>query len=172
MESSGFKWTPKQRQFVEEYILDLNATAAARRAGYAAGSAKVRAAELMQTPEVQEAIQARMNARSERTEITADRTLSEIGYMAFYDPAEFVAVSNPNDIKDLPEEVRRAIVGWSWDKLGNFVLKLASKTTALDMLAKHLSIYAPTKVEATISVASKILEEIDGTSAGLPSDRS
>jgi phage terminase small subunit len=41
----------------------------------------------------------------------------------------------------LPETVRRAIVGWGWDRNQNFTLKLADKFKALDQLARHLSLY-------------------------------
>ena len=46
-----------------------------------------------------------------------------------------------------------------------------ARKAALENLGKIQGVYAPTKVEATIGIASKILEEIDGTSAGLPSHR-
>jgi hypothetical protein len=44
--------------------------------------------------------------------------LREIQRMAMYDPAQLTDVKSPDDIKKLPEDVRRAIVGWSWDRNG------------------------------------------------------
>jgi hypothetical protein len=66
---------PRQIRFCEEYLLDLNATAAYRRAGYKAKNDNVAAASacaLLRNTKVQHAIQAAFKARSERTELTAD----------------------------------------------------------------------------------------------------
>lgn len=71
------KLAAKQQCFVEEYLIDLNATAAYRRAGYRArgNSAEASAAKLLRHPKVAAAITAAQQARSERTEITADMVL-------------------------------------------------------------------------------------------------
>lgn len=131
---------PKQQRFVEEYLVDLNATQAAIRAGYSAKTAHAIAEKLLRKAEINEAIQSAMKSRSERTEVTQDRVIQELAAMAFYDPADLAStpVNCPADIAKLPEAVRRAIVGWSWDKHGNFVLKLSPKTPSIDLLAKHL----------------------------------
>src|SRR5882672_1889337 len=50
-------------------------------------------------------------------------------------------ITSPAHIAGLPENVRRAIVGWGWDRNQNFTLKLADKSKALDQLARHLSLY-------------------------------
>lgn len=70
--------TPKQQAFVNEYLVDLNATQAATRAGYSARTASVIGHENLTKPEVQAAIQAAMQKRAERTEITADYVLRTI----------------------------------------------------------------------------------------------
>lgn len=154
--------TPKQSRFVEEYLLDMNATQAAIRAGYSRRTAKEQASELLTKPAVMAAVDAAKIDRSERTKIDADRVLQEIAVMAFYDPADLMidgeageddreaavidgrviyGLRGPADIKRLPENVRRAIVGWGWDRNENFTLKLADKSKALDQLARHLSLY-------------------------------
>lgn len=162
--------TPKQARFVENYLLDLNATQAAIRAGYSAKTANEQGPRLLAHPEIKSAIDAAKIERSERTEIEAERVLKEIAAMAFYDPADLVGVAreikreeecrdgegvvemngkryavsgitSPAHIAGLPEGVRRAIVGWGWDKNQNFTLKLADKSKALDQLARHLSLY-------------------------------
>ena len=163
--------TDKQAQFVREYLLDLNATKAAIRAGYSERSAENQGARLIGNDEVRAAIDAAKVKRSEKTEITAERVLAEIARMAFYDPADIMreigdedaddegryrysddgkiyGLRGPGDIRSLPENVRRAITGWSWDKAGNFVVKLADKSKALDQLARHLSLYND-KLEVT-----------------------
>jgi len=69
---------PKQSRFVDEYLIDLNATQAAIRAGYSAKTAKQQGQRLLTNVDVQEAIQERMNKRAERTEIDQDFVLQGI----------------------------------------------------------------------------------------------
>lgn len=154
--------TPKQEQFVREYLIDLNATQAAIRAGYSPKTAEKIGSENLKKPDVAEAIKAAMTERSAETGINATRVISEIAAMALYDPADIMidgepgeedaletivngrviyGLRNPADIKRLPENMRRAIVGWSWDRNGNFTVKLADKAKALDQLMRHLGEY-------------------------------
>lgn len=72
--------TAKQQRFVDEYLIDLNATAAYKRAGYAAEghSAESAAARLLRNVEVAQAIEAATAERSERTKVDADYVLSTI----------------------------------------------------------------------------------------------
>lgn len=81
--------TPKQAAFVKEYLVDLNATQAAIRAGYSARTADVQASRLLANVKVQAAIRAAMNERSERVEITADMVLDRWWQ---------IASANPNDL--------------------------------------------------------------------------
>lgn len=69
---------PRQIIFVEEYLIDLNATQAAIRAGYAERSATVTASKLLTKANIQAAIQIAQLARSERTQITVDKVLEDI----------------------------------------------------------------------------------------------
>ena len=135
--------TPKQAAFVREYLIDLNATQAAIRAGYSAKTAKDGAAQLLANISVKKAINVAMEARAANSELTAERVLNELCCLALYDPAEIAkhSVTSPKDICKLPENVRRAIIGWSWDKMGNFVLKLSPKTPNLDLLGRHLALF-------------------------------
>lgn len=75
--------TKKQERFVEEYLIDLNATAAARRAGYSAKTADRIGPELLGKTCVSEAITEAMAARSERTEVTQDQVVRELAGLAF-----------------------------------------------------------------------------------------
>lgn len=71
--------TAKQQRFVEEYLVDLNGTAAARRAGYSAKSAKGSAAELLRDfPAVIAAVDRGLAERAKRTELTADWVLDQL----------------------------------------------------------------------------------------------
>ncbi|QHJ78725.1 MAG: hypothetical protein [Bacteriophage sp.] len=70
--------TPKQQRFVDEYLIDLNATQAAIRAGYSEKTAKEIGSENLTKPNIQEAIQKTQNIRTERTEVTQDYVLKTI----------------------------------------------------------------------------------------------
>jgi len=74
----GKKLTNKQQRFVEEYLVDLNATQAAIRAGYKEKRAYQIGHENLRKPEIEAAVQDEMNKRSERTEITQDFVLNGI----------------------------------------------------------------------------------------------
>lgn len=163
------KLTPKQEMFVREYLVDLNATQAAIRAGSKAKRAEQAGHELLTNPDVSAAIATAIGKRASKIEVSADRVLAEIARMAFYDPADLMVDGEAKeddpeqmvvdgrlihglrgvaDIKRLPEDIRRAIVGWGWDRNGNFTVKLADKSKALDQLARHLSLYND-KLEVT-----------------------
>lgn len=77
----------KQQRFVDEYLIDLNATAAYRRAGYTAkgNAAEVNAARLLRNAKVVLAVKEAMKARETRTMITQDRVLQELARIAFFD---------------------------------------------------------------------------------------
>ena len=72
------KLTPKQQRFVEEYLIDLNATQAAIRAGYSAKTAQEQGSRLLSNVMVQQFIQKSMDKRSARTEVTADFVINGI----------------------------------------------------------------------------------------------
>ena len=74
--------TPKQKTFCEEYLIDLNGSQAAIRAGYSESSAKEIASENLTKPNIQEALKYQIDKRSKRTEITADRILGALDVIA------------------------------------------------------------------------------------------
>lgn len=147
MSDSDPKLTNKQRRFVEEYLVDMNATQAAMRAGYS----KVRASEigyqLLRKTTVLAGIQAAMKARSERTEVTSYRVIRELSYIAFADMGEVADWDGETCTLrrsiDMPRHVRRAIEEVSNTTRGTKV-KFASKIAALDLLMKHLGMFSPT----------------------------
>jgi phage terminase small subunit len=77
--------TDKQQRFVAEYLIDLNATQAAIRAGYSQKTARALGCENLTKPDIQEEIQSAMKAREQRTHITADKVLQELARIAFFD---------------------------------------------------------------------------------------
>jgi len=75
----------KQLRFVEEYLIDLNCTQAAARAGYSEQSAEQQGFRLLKDARIKAEVEARMAARSQKTGITAERVLQELGRLAFFD---------------------------------------------------------------------------------------
>lgn len=143
--------TPRQKRFVEEYLIDLNATQAAIRAGYSAHTAEQTASRLLRNVKVQEAIAAAQQARSQRTEITQDRVLREIASLSFADIRQlFDSNGRLRSVHELPDDVASAIA--SVDSYEEFAgsgderrrigevrkIKLWDKVSALTLLAKHL----------------------------------
>lgn len=147
----------KHQRFVEEYLKDLNGAQAAIRAGYSAKAAKEQASRLLTNANVSAAIVERQAAIADKAQVTQEQIVAEFVRMGFYDPASIAGqpMAGPADIVNLPEEVRRAIVGWGWDKAGNFTLKLADKNAALVNLGRHLGMFTDkveTKGEMNITV--------------------
>ena len=72
------KLTAKQQMFVDEYLVDLNATRAAIRAGYSEKTAEFQASRLLKNVKIEKALEIRMKARERRTAITHDKVLEDI----------------------------------------------------------------------------------------------
>ena len=149
---------PKQQRFVDEYLIDLNATRAAIRAGYSDRTAEQQGSRLLGNAKVAAAVQEGRGRIADKLEVTQERIVAEFARMAFYDPSALgvEGITGPEDIAKLPEDVRRAIVGWSWDKAGNFTLKLADKNAALTNLGRHLGMFKD-KLDVQVTDAAEVL---------------
>ena len=86
------KLNDRQMRFCDEYLIDLNATQAAIRAGYSEKYANTNAPKLLQNTAVKEYIQKRKADRERRTEITQDMVLRELAIIAFSNAADYAAV--------------------------------------------------------------------------------
>lgn len=164
--------TPKQTQFVAEYLVDLNATQAAIRAGYSAKTANEQGARLLANVSLRAALQDAMKARSARTEVTADRVLAEYAKLAFLDPRRFYdANGGLIPVPLLPADVAAALssmevtVERSQGEDGpTFAdvkkIKFADKKGALDSVARHLGMFLD-KVEHTgnVTIVATPLDE-------------
>lgn len=142
--------TGKQLRFVEEYMIDLNASAAARRAGYAPKRADVIGFENLRKPEIQQAIQAKRRERSASTGITAERVVKEIARIAFADPRSVMEWSahgvTLRDSASLTDDQAAAVMEVSETRSesgGSLKVKLHNKVEALEKLARHVGLYNP-----------------------------
>lgn len=155
--------TEKQQRFVEEYLVDLNATQAAIRAGYSAKNAGKIGPELLGKTRVAAAIQAGREKQAERTKITADRVLKELAKLAFSNMDNYIQVQPDGtayvDLSTMTSDQAAAIreitteqVDIEADLTGKasirpvrpvrkVKLKLADKKSALELLGKHLGIF-------------------------------
>lgn len=96
------KLTEKQKRFVQEYLVDLNATAAAKRAGYSEKSASRIAVELLNKTQVSAEIQKQQAKRQKRVEITQEKVLEELAAIAFANGADFATVNQNGIVRITP----------------------------------------------------------------------
>lgn len=152
--------TGQQKLFVREYMIDLNATQAAIRAGYSAKTAESMGNKLMQKPHIKAAIQKQMDKRSRKTDITAERVLQELAKIGFADIKDFLRYETEKTVVDYDdegnpvygykqiveakpsEEIDGTLVNEvSIGKDGTFRFKMHDKKAALEMLGKHLKLF-------------------------------
>lgn len=153
------KFTDLQARFVDEYLIDLNASRAAEAAGSTAEDLGQAGYGLLKNPQVRAEIDRRRSELREKLQLDQETVLNGIKARAFYDVGEVAieGVKKPEDVIRLPLEVRMAIDGWSWDKNGNFTLKFADRGKALDQLARHLSLYNDSlEVNVTENLAERM----------------
>ena len=137
--------TPRQARFVQEYLIDLNGTQAAIRAGYSPRTANRQGARLLSYAGIQAAIQNAMKQREKRTEITADRVVKELAKIAFADLKDFVefgpdGVRIKND-KDVDGTLLIEVSETTFKGATTRAVKLHPKIKALELLGKHLGIF-------------------------------
>lgn len=141
------KLTPKQEHFCEEYLIDLNATQAAIRAGYSEKTANRIASELLSKLDIQEKITELKAERSKRTEITQDRVVKELAAMAFAKATDYAQIADVGGkvavmltpTAQLTKAQQAGIVGIKQTQAG-IEVKL-DKTKALELLGRHLGMF-------------------------------
>ena len=128
--------TAKQQAFIQEYLLDLNATQAAIRAGYSEKTAKQQASRLLTNVDVQAALREAQEARSERTELTQDWVLSRL-------------VENTQ--RAMQAEPVRDREG---NPTGEYTYAGAVANKALELLGKHLGMFADRNLDIDVTALS------------------
>lgn len=148
--------TAKQARFVEEYLIDLNATQAAIRAGYAEKGASVEGARLLANAKVGEAVAAGLKARSERTQIDADWVLTRLAEEATADLADLYDDNgNLKPIREWPTIWRTGLVAGietlqeyetvdgKKELLGTVrKVKLSDRIKRVELIGKHVAVQA------------------------------
>lgn len=139
--------TEKQKIFADEYLIDLNATRAYRKA-YPSVKRDETAAQagsrMLRNVKVAEYIAERMQARQERTEITQDKVLEELAAIAFARATDYAEVKDDQviikDTAGLSENQIKAVAGIKQGKFG-IEVKLNDKEKALELLGRHLGMF-------------------------------
>lgn len=148
------KLTAKQQRFVEEYLIDLNATQAAIRAGYKKTEyTDTNANKLLENTRIREAIDKAMAERSKRTGINQNRVIQELARIAFVNPQNVINAEDGSVREDATEDDLACIQSvkvktMSGDKgcSEEREVRLNDKMKALELLGKHLGMFTD-KVE-------------------------
>lgn len=150
------KLNAKRQRFVEEYLVDLNATQAAIRAGYSKKTAYRQGADLLKNPQIAEAITKANKDRSERTKITADSVIEQLARFGFSDIRKiFDERGSLRSVSDLPDDVAAAVAsvevvtrpGAEIDADGNreveyvHKIRMVDKIKPLELIGKHLAMW-------------------------------
>ena len=150
---------PKQQRFVEEYLIDRNATQAAIRAGYAAGSAHASGPRLLEHAGIKLAIKEANTLKAKELSVSKEMVVAELAKLAFSDITDFLEVreievpgealdGEPRKVKyvdvftteGMPKIKTAAIQSIKQTKDG-IEIKLHDKTRALEMIGRHLGIF-------------------------------
>lgn len=157
------KLNGKQKRFVEEYLIDLNATQAAIRAGYSEKTARQMGTENLAKPVISAAIEEAIAKRAERTEITQDMVLRELAKIGFSNMQDYMKTTPDGDpyldFSNLTRDQSAALTevtvedyfegrGEDARAVKRVKFKLADKRAALVDIGKHLGMFT-TRVELT-----------------------
>lgn len=153
----------KQQRFCDEYLLDLNATQAAIRAGYSEKTAQEQGSRLLSNVMVKSYVEERMKQREKRTEVTQDRVLAELAKIGFSDIRKAVRWGVGVNVTPDTEDVANGIALVSSDEIDDATaaaiseitqtgsgikVKLHDKRAALVDMGKHLGMFKD-KLELT-----------------------
>ena len=157
----------KQDLFVEEYLIDLNATQAAIRAGYSVKTAEQQGSRLLSNVKVQTKIAKAMAERSKRTGVNQDRVVLELAKMAFVNPSDVINTDTGEVLPGASDEDLACIQSVKVKKTtkGKSVIeerevRFYDKTKALEKLGQHLGMWND-KIDVNVAVPVVICGEDD-----------
>ena len=159
--------TGKQRRFVDEYLIDLNATQAAIRAGYSVKTAREQASQNLTKLNIQQEISEKMAERSKRTGVNQDRIVLELAKIAFVNAADVIdsddATIKAGATADDTAAIQSVKVKVIPTKEGEGVereIRLNDKLKALELLGKHLGMWND-KLDVNVNIPVVISGEDD-----------
>lgn len=152
--------TLKQKRFVAEYLIDLNATQAAIRAGYSSKNADKIGSELLGKTRVAEAIQKALARRAAKVEVTQERVVEELARVAFGDlrgvstwGPDGVSLKPSDELTDEQSAAISEVVETVTKDGGSVRIKRHDKVKALELLGRHLGMFVD-KLDHTSSDGS------------------
>lgn len=183
--------TDKQRAFAREYVIDHDATKAAKRAGYSEKSAGIQGFELLRHPMVQAEVQRLMNVKVKRASMKADEIVEQLAHIVRADIADVMTwgmsevegedglpVTLPNgqavvrpevsiiDSKTLPRSITSAIAEVSMTDKGTFKVKMHDKGAAIEKLMRHLGMFEKDNNQKADGLA-RLIEAAQGSTIPL-----
>lgn len=127
------KLTDKQKRFIEEYLVDLNATQAAIRSGYSEKTAMEQGYQLLQKTSVQNAIAEAQKQRINRTQITQDEVIRRL-----MENVDISMGKKPTVITIPSKNEHGEVIG---NDVAQFVYEPSAVNKALELLGKHLGMF-------------------------------
>ena len=186
VQKEHIRLTPQQQTFVDEYLISNNASQAAIKAGYSQKSAPSSACRLLKMDKVKRYLQQQQTKIAGDKEDLAKRVINELARVAFANISEYVGVEeydkmelrpHPlipgktiltkvgtyqvitiNDLDDLPDDKKAAISKIVQRSDGRMEVQLHSKTTALEMLCKHLGLFTAEKQGTDVEDLTPLVE--------------
>lgn len=167
--------TEKQQRFAAEYLVDLNATQAAIRAGYRPKTAGSVGFENLKKPEIAAAIEVAMKAREQSTQITQDRVLQELARIAFFDLRKLYRQDGTlKAMQELDDDAAAVLAGVDVQEMAGGAavggeaglahvalqtkkVKIPDKVAALGLAMRHLGMF---KDKVDVVVTRTLAEEL------------
>lgn len=166
------KLTHRQENFINEYLIDLNATQAAIRAGYSKNTAKFIGYENLTKPYIETAIRERREQLTAKQGVTQEKVIKEYARIAFLDPSEFFnSEGKLIPLHELSKDVVATIAGMDHviSRIGTGddseiehtkKIKICDKLKALDSLARHLGLFEKDNEQKQGDALVSLLEKI------------
>jgi len=162
--------SPKQQAFVDQYLVDLNATQAYLRAGYRCSeeTARRNGHKLLTNADIQEFVAKRMGDRAKRTEVDQDRVVLEIARLAFSDIRRLFDGNRLKRMDEIDDATAAAIssVKVSTRQIGEgevehvAEIKFWPKTTALEQAGKHIGLFGADNAQKKPEVTQNVYQEL------------
>lgn len=168
------KLTPKQRRFIEEYLIDLNATQAAIRSGYSEKTAYAIGIENLKKPQIASAIQSAMERRSDRTAVSQEKVVRELARVAFASVGKIMEDTNGGLMNNLSNDDLAAVscvktktskYPNSDEEITDREIRFHDKIKALELLGKHLGIFTE-NISIRGALPITIVDDIGAADAG------
>ena len=162
IEQSEFQITDRMKKFVDEYLIDFNATQAAIRAGYSSDTANEQGSQLLARPDIRELVAEGQKAIAERTQTFQDNAVAELKIVGFSDLADFLTVKDGGIVEQKPfneltkeqtkciKKIKQTVRsshsadGTILHQTAVIEIELHDKLKALELLGRHLGMFNDT----------------------------